>query len=102
MEKRLSKPTSEVNDRDEGQGTTGAQPTTNEVKTKGHIILLYTQGLGESIKMICSRYAIQAHFKDYSTMKTYWSSPSTRTPWLTKVGPSIGFNVGTLHVMMNM
>ena len=28
--------------------------------------------------------------------KTYWSPPRTRTPWLTKVGPSIGSQCGDL------
>ena len=38
VEKRLTKPTSEVNDGAEGQGTAGTQPTINEVKTKGHTL----------------------------------------------------------------
>ena len=58
VEKRLTKPTSEANERAEGQGITGTQPTTNEVKTKCHIVTPYTQGLGKSIKKICSRYGI--------------------------------------------
>ena len=33
-------------------------------------------------------------------LKTYGSPPRTRIPWLTKVRPSTGSNVGTLHVMM--
>ena len=49
-EKRLNRPTSEVSDWTEGQGTAGAQPTTNEVKTKGHMVIPCTQALGESIK----------------------------------------------------
>ena len=50
VEKRLTKINAEVNNSAEGQGTTGIQPTTNEVKTKGHIVIPYTQGLGGSIK----------------------------------------------------
>ena len=87
VEKRLTKPTGEVNDGAEGQGTTGAQLTTNEVKTKGHIVIPYTQGLGESIKKICSRYGIQADFKGNSSIKNL---------------PSIGSNVEILYVMMNI
>ena len=34
--------------------------------------------------------------------KTYWSPPRTRDPWLTKVGPFIGSNIGTLLIMMNI
>ena len=39
MERRLNKPSSEASDGASNQGTTGAQPITNEVKTKGHIII---------------------------------------------------------------
>ena len=35
--KRLTRSADEVNDGANSQGTTGTQPTTNEVKTKGHI-----------------------------------------------------------------
>ena len=44
------RPTSEIYDRAEGQGTAGIQPTTNEVKTKGHIVIPYTQCPGKGIK----------------------------------------------------
>ena len=50
VEKRLNWSTSEVIDGLNNQGTTGAQPVTNEVKNKGHIVLPSTQGLCESIK----------------------------------------------------
>ena len=46
VEKRLNRSTRQVSD----GGTTGAQPATNEVKNKGHIVIPYTQGLCESIK----------------------------------------------------
>ena len=39
VEKSLNRPTSEVSDGAEGQDTAGANPTTNEVKTKGHIVM---------------------------------------------------------------
>ena len=45
VEKRLNRSTSEVIDGDNNQGTTAAQPVTNEVKSKGHIVIPYTQGL---------------------------------------------------------
>ena len=47
---RLNKPTSEESNDANNQGTTGAKPTTNEVKTKGHIVIPSTQGLCKSIK----------------------------------------------------
>ena len=58
----------EVIDQANNQGTAGTQPTTNEVKTKGHIVIPYTQDLHESIKKICGRYGIQTHFKGSSTI----------------------------------
>ena len=42
MVKRLNRPSREVTDGGNNQGTAGAQPTTNEVKTKDHIVIPYT------------------------------------------------------------
>ena len=42
MEKRLNRPSREAPDRANNQGTACAQPATNEVKTKGHIVIPYT------------------------------------------------------------
>ena len=61
--------TNEVIDGFNNQGTTNAQAATNGGKTKGHIVIPYTQGLCESIKKICGRYGIQTHFKGSSTIK---------------------------------
>ena len=55
VEKRLTRSSSEINDGANSQGTAGVQPTTNEVKTKGHIVIQYTHGICESIKKICGR-----------------------------------------------
>ena len=95
VEKRLNRSTSEVIDRANNQGTTAAQPVTNEVKNKGHIVIPYTQGLCESIKQICGRYGIQTHFKGGRTIKSLLVSPRTKTLWSTKVVPFIGTNVVT-------
>ena len=91
VEKRLNRSTRQVTD----GGTTGAQPATNEVKNKGHIVIPYTQGLCESIKKICGRYGIQTHFKGGRTIKNLLVSPRTKTLWSTKVVPSTGTNVVT-------
>ena len=45
VEKRLTRSSSEVNDGASSQSTTGTQPVSNEVKTKGYIVMPYTQGL---------------------------------------------------------
>ena len=63
VEKRLNKPSSEANDGVSNQGTNSTLAATREVKSKGHIVIPYTQGLCESIKKICGRYGIQTHFK---------------------------------------
>ena len=55
VEKRLTRSSSEVNDGAKSQDTAGTQPITNEVKTKGHIVIPYTQGLCESIRKICGK-----------------------------------------------
>ena len=99
VERRLTMPTSEVSNVANNQSTSGTQPTTNEVKTKHHIVIPCTIGLCKRIRKVCSRFGIQVHFKGNSTIKNLLVYPRTRTPWKTKVGPSTGSNVGTLHVM---
>ena len=74
---------------------------TEKLKSKGHIVIPYTQGLCEGIKKICSRYGIQTLFKGGSTIKNLLVSPKDKDPMVSQVMPSIGINVGTLPVMMN-
>ena len=78
------------------QGTAGSQPTTNEVKTKGHIVIPCTQGLCESIKKICSRYGIQIHIKGNSTIKNLLVSPKDKDPMANKSGAIFWFQCGNL------
>ena len=80
VEKRLNRSTSEVIDGANNQGTTAAQVAINEVKTKDHTVIPYTQGLCESIKKICGRYGIQTHFKGDSTIKNLLVSPKDKDP----------------------
>ena len=75
VERRFTKPTSAVSNVVNNQGTTGTQPTTQEVKTKGQLVIPCTQGLCKNTKKICSRYAIQTHFKDDSTIKKLCGFP---------------------------
>ena len=96
VEKRLTNPSVRFNDGAEGQGTTGTQPTTNEVKTKGHIVIPYTQDLGKSIKKICSRYGIRTHFKGKSTIKNLLVSPNYKDPMANKSGAIFWFQCGDL------
>ena len=45
---------------------------------KGHIVIPYYKGLGESIKKICSKYGIQTHFKGNSNIKNLLVSPKVK------------------------
>ena len=69
VERRPNKPSCETSDGANNQGTTSAQPTTKEAKTKGHIVIPYTQGLCESIKKTCGSYGIQTYFKGSNTIR---------------------------------
>ena len=80
VEKRLNRSSSEAIDGVNNQGANSTPAATREVKSKGHIVIPYTQGLCESVKKICSRYGIQTHFKGGSAIKNLLVSPRTKTP----------------------
>ena len=94
--KRLNKSSSKAIDEVNNQGTTGTQAVTNEVKTKGHIVIPYTQGLCESIKQICGRYGIQTHFKGDSTIKNLLVSPKDKDPMVNQSGAICWYQCGDL------
>ena len=96
VEKRLTRSASQVNDGSKSQSTAGIQPTNNEVKTKGHIVRPYTQGLCESIKKICGRYGIQNCFKGNSTIKNLLVSPKDKDPMANKSGAIYWFQCSVL------
>ena len=96
VEKRLTRPPSEFNDGANSQSTAGSQPITNEVKTKGHIVIPYTQGLCKSIKKICGRYVIQTHFEGNSTIKNLLVSPRDKDPMVNKSRAIYWFQCGNL------
>ena len=96
MEKRLNKSSREVSDDANHQGTAGAQPATNEVKTKGHIVIPYMQGLCESITKICERYGIQTHFKGSNTIRNLLVSPKGKHPMVSRSEAIYWFQCGDL------
>ena len=96
VEERLNRSTSEAIDGANSQGTTNAQTATNKVKTKGHIVIPYTQGLCESIKKICGRYGIQTHFKGGSTIKNLLVSPKDKDPMVNQSGAIYWYRCGDL------
>ena len=96
VEKRLNKSTSEVIDGANNQATTVGQAVTSEVKTKGHIVISYKQGLCESTKKICGRYGIQTHFKGGSTIKNLLVSPKDKDPMINQSGAIYWYQCGDL------
>ena len=95
MERRLNKPSSETSDGANNQGTTGAQSATNEVKTKGHIVIP-THKVCESIKKICGRYGIQTYLKGSNTSRNVLVSPKDKDPMVIQSGAIYWFQCGDL------
>ena len=96
VEKRLNRSSSEAIDGVNNQGTNGAPAATKEVKSKGHIVIPYTQGLCESIKKICGRYGIQTHFKGGSTIKNLLVSPKDKDPMVSQSDGIYWYQCGDL------
>ena len=84
VEKRLNRPSSEVIDWVNNQGANSTPAATREGKSKGHIVISYTQGLCESLKKICGRYGIQPHFKGGNTIKNLLVSPKDKDPMVSQ------------------
>ena len=95
MEKRLNRSTSEVTDGANNQGTTAAQPVTNEVKIR--VMLSYPTH--KIFMKVSKRSVVGMAFKPTSKVagpsRPSWSPPRTKTLWSTKVVPFIGTNVVT-------
>ena len=63
---------------EEGADNTSSNTTKRTPKDKpstGNIVILHTQGLGESIKKMCSKYGIQTHFRGNRTLKQLLVKP---------------------------
>ena len=95
MEKRLNEPSREVSDEAKNQDTVSAQPAANEIKTKGHLVIPYTQGLCEGIKKICGKYG-KPTSKVVTPSETYWSLPRDKHPMINKSGSIYWFQCGDL------
>ena len=96
MERRLLKFTIKESNSVNNQDSAGTKPTTNEVKTKGHIVIPYTQGLCKSIKKIYSKYGIKTHFKGNSTIKNLLIFPQDKDPMVNKSGAIYYFQCNDL------
>ena len=78
------------------QGATGTPAATREVNSKGHIVIPCTQGLCESIKMICGRSGIQIHFKGGRTIKNLLVSPKDKDPMVNQSDAIYWYQCGDL------
>ena len=83
------------------RGDTSADSNTREGPPKdkpsvGHIVISYTQGLVESIKKICGKYGIQAHFMVNRTWKQLWVKPKVQDPMDNKSGAIYMYQCGYL------
>ena len=68
----------------------------NKGKYRTHVGIPYTQGLGESIKKICSKYGIQTHFKGNRTIKEILVKPKDKDPLDRKSGAIYWYQCGGL------
>ena len=59
--------------------TTGRDPN-KEKYSKGHLGILYTQGLGKNIKKTCTKYGIPTHFKGNRTIRQILVKPKDKDP----------------------
>ena len=96
VKRRFSQLTSEGSNNANNQDTAGAEPTTAEAKTKGHIVIPYTQGLCKSIKKICSKYGIQTHFRGNRTIKNILVPTKDKDPMENKSGAIHWYQCGEL------
>ena len=96
VEKRLNRSSREIIDGVNNQGTTGTPAASKEVKSKGHIVIPYTQGLCGSVKKICGRYGIQTHFKGGRTIKNFLVSPKDKDPMVNQSGAIYWYQCGDL------
>ena len=80
----ISQENSNVEPREEDSNSpssnTIGRDTTKDKHSKYHIVMPYTQRLGESIKKICSKYGIQTHCKCNKTSKQILVKPNDKNP----------------------
>ena len=94
--KDFNRSTREVIDGPNSQALQVLKLSPEKLKTKGHIVIPYTQGLCESIKKICGRYGIQAHFIGGSTIKNLLVSPKDKDPMVNQSGAIYWYQCGNL------
>ena len=68
------------------QGNNNNPKPSNIRSPKPYIVVTYHQGLSESFKRICRKYAIEAHLKAGNTIKNLLMHPKDKDPLLKKSG----------------
>ena len=91
VEKRLNKSTRQATD----EGTTGAQPATNDVKTRVTLSYPTYKVFVKASKRSVVGMAFKPTSKVAEPLRASWSPQRSKTLWSTKVVPSIGTNVVT-------
>ena len=54
------------------------QTPNNRFPAKSHIVVPYSQGIGESVKNICKKHGVDVHFKGGQTLKNILVSPKDK------------------------
>ena len=75
--------------------TTRRDPN-KEKHMKGHIVIPYSQGIGESIKKICRKYGIQTNFKGNMTIMQILLTFKDKDPMDKKSGAIYWYQCGDL------
>ena len=94
----------EISEEDSNNPSSNAtgMDSSKEKYNKGHIVIPYRQGLGETIKKICKKYGIQAHFKGNSTIKNILVKPKDKDPLDRKSRAIYRYQCGELSAMRNI
>ena len=81
---------------DNPSGNPEGRDSTKDKYNKGHTVIPYTQGLGESITNIGKRYGIQTHFKGNRTVKNILVKSKDKDPLKRKSGAIHWYQCGEL------
>ena len=84
-------------DSDNPISNTTGRYSTKEKYNVGHIVIPYTQGLGESAKKICRKYGTQTHFRGNRTIKNILVKPKDKDLLHRKCGAIYWYQCGDLR-----
>ena len=96
VEKRFSRPSIEAIDGVNNQGTNSAPAATREVKSKGHIVIPYTQGFVKVPKRSVVGMVSKLTSKGGSTIKNLLDSPKDKDPMVSQSDVIYWYQCGDL------